>query len=240
MNSIDSIFEVKSINKEGFELYNLVNEKTYKANSQIKMVNYRRVFKGNFLVCKLIKNEKDWLLSNIQSVVPTTRVIEAYRAAVSMQMKNPELLYADNKEKHKEIKENVKVLGGKYKEFFKTEEVYTTKENINGLLAVFNDFVEGGEKADYEEFTESEEKAEVIVSFDEKKGLITTSKGKQEDDSGKEFSVTTILYSSNAFEKLMELSEQSSKPLQGKEQKIGRNDLCICGSGKKYKKCCMQ
>lgn len=23
-----------------------------------------------------------------------------------------------------------------------------------------------------------------------------------------------------------------------KEEKIGRNDLCICGSGKKYKKCC--
>lgn len=30
-------------------------------------------------------------------------------------------------------------------------------------------------------------------------------------------------------------------PLQGtivKEEKIGRNDPCICGSGKKYKKCC--
>lgn len=30
-------------------------------------------------------------------------------------------------------------------------------------------------------------------------------------------------------------------PLQGtivKEDKIGRNDPCVCGSGKKYKKCC--
>ncbi|MGL5089144.1 MAG: YchJ family metal-binding protein [Cetobacterium sp.] len=30
-------------------------------------------------------------------------------------------------------------------------------------------------------------------------------------------------------------------PLQGtivKEEKIGRNDPCLCGSGKKYKKCC--
>jgi len=25
-----------------------------------------------------------------------------------------------------------------------------------------------------------------------------------------------------------------------KGQKIGRNDPCPCGSGKKYKKCCMQ
>jgi peptide deformylase len=24
-----------------------------------------------------------------------------------------------------------------------------------------------------------------------------------------------------------------------KQEKVGRNDLCVCGSGKKYKKCCM-
>lgn len=28
------------------------------------------------------------------------------------------------------------------------------------------------------------------------------------------------------------------QPIVRKEPKIGRNDPCICGSGKKYKKCC--
>jgi preprotein translocase subunit SecA len=28
------------------------------------------------------------------------------------------------------------------------------------------------------------------------------------------------------------------KPVQRKGQKVGRNDPCPCGSGKKYKKCC--
>ena len=28
------------------------------------------------------------------------------------------------------------------------------------------------------------------------------------------------------------------KPVVKKEQKIGRNDPCSCGSGKKYKNCC--
>jgi preprotein translocase subunit SecA len=28
------------------------------------------------------------------------------------------------------------------------------------------------------------------------------------------------------------------KPVQRKSQKVGRNDPCPCGSGKKYKKCC--
>ncbi len=32
--------------------------------------------------------------------------------------------------------------------------------------------------------------------------------------------------------------EQKKKPVQRKEGKIGRNDPCPCGSGKKYKKCC--
>jgi hypothetical protein len=31
----------------------------------------------------------------------------------------------------------------------------------------------------------------------------------------------------------------STKPAQGGGRKIGRNDPCLCGSGKKYKKCCI-
>jgi len=30
-----------------------------------------------------------------------------------------------------------------------------------------------------------------------------------------------------------------SKPFVNTEGKVGRNDLCPCGSGLKYKKCCM-
>ncbi|BCO08432.1 protein translocase subunit SecA [Desulfolithobacter dissulfuricans] len=33
-------------------------------------------------------------------------------------------------------------------------------------------------------------------------------------------------------------SEQENKPVQRKEQKVGRNAPCPCGSGRKYKKCC--
>jgi preprotein translocase subunit SecA len=31
--------------------------------------------------------------------------------------------------------------------------------------------------------------------------------------------------------------EEPAKPKQREEPKVGRNDLCPCGSGKKYKKC---
>ncbi len=31
----------------------------------------------------------------------------------------------------------------------------------------------------------------------------------------------------------------SPKPVRSREQRVGRNDPCPCGSGKKYKKCCL-
>jgi preprotein translocase subunit SecA len=32
--------------------------------------------------------------------------------------------------------------------------------------------------------------------------------------------------------------EEARKPVTREEAKVGRNDPCPCGSGKKYKKCC--
>ena len=37
-----------------------------------------------------------------------------------------------------------------------------------------------------------------------------------------------------------EQASGSSKEPMKSEQKIGRNDPCPCGSGKKYKKCCLE
>ena len=55
------------------------------------------------------------------------------------------------------------------------------------------------------------------------------------------FSSTTVLYKSKAFSKTLGIIEEDiEKPnLEGIDlSKIGRNDPCPCGSGKKFKKCC--
>ena len=39
-------------------------------------------------------------------------------------------------------------------------------------------------------------------------------------------------------EDLSDLERKLSPPIQHAEIKIGRNEPCHCGSGKKYKKCC--
>lgn len=52
-------------------------------------------------------------------------------------------------------------------------------------------------------------------------------------------SSTTVLYRSNAFSNTLGIIEdEENKPEIDLTQKIGRNDPCPCGSGKKFKKCC--
>ena len=50
-------------------------------------------------------------------------------------------------------------------------------------------------------------------------------------------SSTMTLYSSYAFKRLIEVIDETDNKKQEKI-KVGRNDLCPCGSGLKYKKCC--
>lgn len=50
-------------------------------------------------------------------------------------------------------------------------------------------------------------------------------------------SSTLTLYSSYAFKRLLDVTDVREEE-KNKMQKVGRNDLCPCGSGLKYKKCC--
>lgn len=57
---------------------------------------------------------------------------------------------------------------------------------------------------------------------------------KSEYNDGLRFSPTTILYESKALSYVMGYKEEANK-----FENVGRNELCPCGSGKKYKKCCL-
>ena len=50
------------------------------------------------------------------------------------------------------------------------------------------------------------------------------------------YSPATILFNSELFDKMLSFSEKNEQ----KPQKIGRNDPCPCGSGLKYKNCCLK
>ena len=336
MTSMSSIFEVKRVLQNGFDLNNIINEKNYSVVSLVKMTSFRGIGAGQYVVARIFKFEKAYYLLEISGVLPSSRKDDALRYSVAKIIQNPELVYFDNPEKQKEIEKNVKEIYDKFIKFFGKDEVVTTNKFADDLIGAFNDFAEGGEKIDiqdkiqlpetykffdvsefnnsYDNFLENslggfsshKETYDVGIIFDKELGLYavpffeTFNKVFENFESvenakacvefflqndkfsaniikrvaechenfmdvvnkllnanytldellqhyksryleNKIFSSTTVLYKSKAFSKTLGIIEEDiEKPsLEGIDlSKIGRNDPCPCGSGKKLKKCC--
>ena len=336
MASMSSIFEVKRVLQNGFDLNNIINEKTYSVVSLVKMTSFRGIGAGQYVVARIFKFEKAYYLLEISGVLPSSRKDDALRYSVAKIIQNPELVYLDNPEKQKEIEKEVKDIYDKFIDFFGTDEIVTTNRHADDLIVAFNDFAEGGEKVEfkdkielpenfkffnvsefnnsYENFLENslggfsshKEIYDVGIIFDKELGLYavpffqTFNKIFEDFESvenakacvlfflendkfsaniikrvaerhenfmdvvnkllnanytfdellehyksryleNKIFSSTTVLYKSKAFSKTLGIIEEDiEKPtLEGIDlSKVGRNDPCPCGSGKKFKKCC--
>ena len=334
--SISSIFEIKRVLQNGFDLNNIINEKTYGVVSLVKMTTFRGLGSGQYVVARIFKFEDAYYLLEISGVLPTTRRDDALRYAVAKIIQNPELVYFDNPDKQKEIEKEIKNIYKKFVDFFGTDEVVTTNKFADDVIGAFNDFAEGGEKVDvsdkiqkldsykffnvsefnnsYDNFLENslggfsshKEVYDVGIIFDKELGLYAVpffetfnkiienpdnvekakecvefflnndkfsaniikkvaekhdnfmdvvnkllgtsytldellEKYKSRYLENKIYSSTTVLYKSKAFSKTLGLIEDDlDKPeLEGIDlSKIGRNDPCPCGSGKKFKKCC--
>ena len=248
------------------------------------------------------------------------------------------MVYLDNPEKLEEIEKDIKNIHEKFVEYFNSEEVITTNRFADNLIGIFNDFAEGGEKADYTEFVKvpdeykyfnvsefnnsydnflenslggfssHNDEYDVGVIFDAELGMYAVpfygtfnqifeskdytkitnydkcveyfftndkfsanlikrvankhknfvkvvneimgteltldemlEKYKSRYLENKIVSSTTVLYRSLAFSNTLGIiEEEESKPQLDDidTSKIGRNDPCPCGSGKKFKKCC--
>ena len=335
-NSISSVFEVKRVLKNGFELFNIVNERKYMITSLMKMTSLKSIGSGDYVIARIVNFGGDYYLLEISGVLPITKKDEAYRFAVAKIIQNPELVYLDNPEKQKEIEQDVADIYKKFVEFFGTTEIITTNKYADDLIGMFNDYAEEGKKGDfsslivepeeyqyfevdefnnsYDNFLENslggfsshKETYDVGIIYDEELGLyaipfygtfnkifevkdytkitnydlcikyflnkdkysanlirnvankhnnfmeivnavlaknytldelLKTYKRRYIDN--KIISSTTVLYRSNAFSRTLGIIEDNeNKPQIDTSKKIGRNDPCPCGSGKKYKKCC--
>lgn len=336
--AVSSVFEVKKILKNGFELYNIINEKSYTVTSLIKMTNFRGLGIGQYVVARIMNFDKETYLLEISGVLPTTRRDDAYRFSVAKIIQNPEIVYLDNPGKQEEIEEDIKEVYEKFMDFFGEDEILTTNKHADELIGVFNDFAEDGVKSDYKKlieepetykyfnvsefnnsydnflenslggFSSHKETYDVGIIYDKELGMyavpfwgtfnkifeasnpsdienydkciwyfLTNDKFsanlikraakkhknflpvinglKKTDYTLKEllekyksryleqkiYSSTTVLYKSKAFSStlgLIEEEEEKPKLPEGIDlSKIGRNDPCPCGSGKKFKKC---
>ena len=64
--------------------------------------------------------------------------------------------------------------------------------------------------------------------------------GGLEPDEPEDLSEVEYLLNPEAFAPQPRMGSADAMTYMREQPKIGRNELCPCGSGKKYKKCCMQ
>ena len=330
LNTQSSIYEIKRILKNGFELLNLINEKIYTVLSLTKMTSFRGVYAGQYIAARIFEFRGEYYVIEISSVLSHSQKEEAMRYAVMKLVQNPRLLYLDNPEKEEEIKTTISEMYDKFIKTFGKDIILTTNKRADDIIGAFND----GEEIDltdklsnieqykffhvkeldnnYSNFLENSlggfashsEIYDVAVIFDKEKGLyavpfyetftkifenkdsvenykdcieyflsndsipdtilarvqdaypnfmdvinevlntsysfkdlITEYKSEYLDN--KIYSSATILYCSGAFSQVFDIiSAPKPEPLPISAGKIGRNDPCPCGSGKKYKNCC--
>lgn len=338
-SSVSSIFEVKKIYKNGFELYNLVNEKNYTVISLVKMTHFRGVGIGQYVIARIFEFEDEYYLLEISNVLAANQKDDAMRYAIAKIIQSPELVYLDNITKQKEIEKQVKKLHKKFLDCFEIDEIITTNKMADDVIGIFNDFAESNKRPTKEEieekiqlldehkffavnefnnsyenflenslggFSSHKETYDVGIIFDEELGLSaipfykTFCKIFEEKDykkienwdkcvehflltdgisanllkrveakhpnfmkiinkiystdmtfdeliekykpqylKKKIFSSTTVLYESKTFSKTLGYIEDEENKPKFDAENIGRNEPCPCGSGKKYKKCCM-
>lgn len=324
-----SIFEIKKILKNGFELYNLVNEKTYKVLSLTKMTNFRGIYAGQFIAGRIFELDGEYYIIEISSVLSHSQKEEAYRYAVMKLVHTPRLLYMDNPEKEEEIKSTIAEMYKKFIKTFDKDIILTTNKHADDIIGAFNE----GEDVDlsdkgcdiseykffhvkeldnnYSNFLENSmggfsshnETYDVAVIFDKENGLyaipfyetfckifenkdsVENTKGcveyfltndsipntilervstqypnfmetvnevmgtnytfeeliknyKSEYLNNKLYSSATILFCSNAFSQIFDYISEPKPQAPVVTEKVGRNDPCPCGSGKKFKNCC--
>lgn len=325
-----SIFEIKKILKNGFELYNLVNEKTYNVSPLTKMTNFRGVYSGQYIVGRIFELKGEYFILEISSILSHSQKTEAYRYAVMKLIQNPSTLYYDNEEKENEIKSTINEMYEKFIKAFDTDIILTTNKHADDIIGAFNEGEEidlSDKKSDikeykffhvkelennYSNFLEKSmggfgshvETYDVAVIFDKEKGLYAipfyetfchifedknsvenskecieyflanesvpntilervankysnfmeivnealdknytydemVHKYKAEYYSKTMYSSATVLFCSNAFSEVFDIiSTPKPEPSVPQNQKVGRNEPCPCGSGKKYKNCC--
>ena len=321
IKNVSSIFEVKKVQKNKFELYNIINEKMYTVISPIKMTAFRGLGIGYYIVARFFNYEKEHYLIELIGIYPASRKNDAYKHAVSKIIANPELVYFDNKNIEKKISQKALYSYNRFNELFNSDEITTSNKYADDLIEYLNGSIDELDwKSKIEDvnvskyfdvsnsssnifqnggFSSHKDKFDVTLLVDKDWGFYALPfyktfcnlfEGKivknaenliayyletkaiganilnrvatkyenfmevinsimktdytfetliQKYKPLQTYASATILEESNVFSKLVDIMQEESERQETPVIKVGRNDPCSCGSGKKYKKCCM-
>lgn len=341
-NTISGYFLINKIHKNGFELYNLLNEKKYDVVSLVKMTNFRGVYQGQYINSRIFEFQGTYYLLEISDVYSNSAKDNIYRYLVAKIIQEPESAYQGNKYKENRIVEHANKTFELFMSMFKNTEIVTSNSLADEVLNIMNDAFENNQEinckiedliqppaelkyfkvsdfsSDYNNFLENslsgfsahDQLYDVGIVAEEKLGLyvlpfwgtinkIFECNSLEQIEGGKDaikyylendkiplfvleklnkkfanfmdlvnktleteytfselvnaykpmyltqniYSPTSVLYTSQVFLEVMGYLEQETTENNVAEEiykNVGRNDLCPCGSGKKYKNCCLK
>ena len=141
-NTHFSVFEIRSIQKNGFELYNLINEEVCKVLSLTKMTSFRGLGVGDYISARIFKYNNEYYLIEIESTYGQNESLAANHSAIYEMTKAPWLAYEGYPEKEENLKQEIASMYEKFTEIYSTDEIITTNryadEIISILCAAFN------------------------------------------------------------------------------------------------------
>ena len=139
-NSIDALFEIKNVHKNGFDMDNLVNEKKYFAMPLVKMSHLKGINKGSFILARIFPYENEYFILEIRESFSYLDKDRVLKYAVAKIIEQPENLYKDNPSKIEEIETEINKFTEKFVSCFDNDEIITTNEYVDQLITDFNDY----------------------------------------------------------------------------------------------------
>lgn len=331
-NSFCSIFKVKKVLSNAFDVNCLTSNVDLTLIPLVKMLHLKQIGKFDYIEARILDYKNETYILEIYDVISEFNAYKAITGAVKHLIQNPKSAFYKNPTKKDELRKSSDEFYSKFNEYFKQNFIITTNKKIDELLANFNSYRLDGTKTDFSSLIEKIEKNkffkiseyetndssflnmalggfstqketyDVALWVDNKRGLYvipffeTFLKCFEEDIEGKNecirefltndkippsvikfakekfsnfFDVTneilntnfsnleelffntktvfaeegiyspiTVLFNSDLFSQIIKIEQEENIQQEKTQQQVGRNELCPCGSGLKYKKCC--
>ncbi|MFI7110300.1 hypothetical protein ACIBK9_28605 [Nonomuraea sp. NPDC050227] len=90
---VEGIFEVQGQEQDALVLFNLVDELTYRARSNMGKSAFRPIKRGMFLIGRLVPLGEDWLVSAHISLFPADARDQLLTQAADIGLRNPKLVF---------------------------------------------------------------------------------------------------------------------------------------------------
>lgn len=165
-NSFTSLFKVKRVLKNGFEVYNVINEKDYTLTATSRMTEFRGFGVGQFIVARVFNYENNFYIIELTGHLPESKKEDAMRYAMAKIIHEPYLVYEDNSQKEDEIKSNISTMYNKFLEAFKTDEIITMNKFVDEIIGEFNEYVENSSPLNIEDKIEEPKELKYFESVE--------------------------------------------------------------------------